>query len=145
MISLCRRQISCIVEEAFCVSGEEVRLPSQQECTAPFITKSFMTQRGRDYALFIFKWAAKSFGLTSHEGFLNLGGCCNMSGISSSYIWQIQAGLTRHTTGGEGKKKCIPHSETVLEGWGCSFISLYSRLVGVSYFASVQLDHRLHV
>ena len=73
------------MEEALCVSGEEVRLPPQQECTAPFIAKSFVTQRRRDYAPFIFKWAAKSFGLTSHQGFLNRNGCCNQSGISSPF------------------------------------------------------------
>lgn len=107
MISLCRRQIKCIVGEAFCASGEEVRLPPQLECTAPFITKSFVTQRGRGCASFIFKWAAKSFSLTSHEGFLNLGGCCNLSGISSSYICLRYRLAWQDTPQAVKEKKCI--------------------------------------
>lgn len=46
-------------------------------------------QRRRNYAPFICKWAGRSLGLTSHQGFLNRSSCCDQSGTSSlsTFYW----------------------------------------------------------
>lgn len=62
------------------VCREQRSAPPWQECTAPFIAKSLLRQGRRDYAPFTCKGAARSFSLTSHQGFLNCGGCCSQSG-----------------------------------------------------------------
>lgn len=102
MISLCRRQISCIVEEAFGVSGEGQAPPS----AAMHSSHYHQVIRDAAWTGFIFKWAAKSFSLSSHQGFLNLCGHCNLvSPLFFIHLTEIQTGLTRRTIGCEVKKE----------------------------------------